>query len=71
MVNLIQCQSTASHPTQMRVDVRANSHGFGDKHLFYLLFVRPTSFHVAGGSIFSLSGVGMVPVILSGYPTLH
>ena len=43
---------------------------WGSKHLFYVLFVRPTSVHVSGGSTFSPDGVGLVPLMLPGYTTL-
>ena len=71
MVNLIQCQSTASHPIQMRVYGGSNFCAFGFKHLFYLLFVGPTYVHVSGGSTFSDSVVGLVPVLFTGSLTLH
>ena len=71
MVKLLQRQTTVSHTTHMQVDGGANCHGFWDKHLFYILFVRPTSIHDAGGSTFSSSGVGLLHVMLPGYPTLH
>ena len=48
-----------------------NCHTFWDNLLFYVLFVRPTSVHVAGGSTISAAGVGLVPVVLPGYPTIH
>ena len=49
----------------------ANCHAFGDKHLFYVLFVRPTFSHVDGGSTLSADGVGLVPIMLPGYLKLH
>ena len=52
MVKILLSQSTVSHPTQMLVDVGTNCHYFGDKHLFYLIFVRPTYAHVDGESTF-------------------
>ena len=55
----------------MQVDGGDNCHVFGDKHLFYILFVRPTSVHVDEGSTLSASDVGLVPVIYPGYPALH
>ena len=55
----------------MRVGGGANCHDFVDKHLFYGLFGRPTSIHVAGGSTFSVDIVGLVTVVLPGYLTLH
>ena len=71
MVKLLQCQSTISHTTHIWVYGEANYRDFGDKHLFYILFLRSTYFHVTGGSTFSAVGVGMVPVILPGSTTLH
>ena len=70
MVKLLHSQSTVSHTTQMQVDGGANCHDFWDKHLFYVLFYRTTSVHVSGRSIFSVSGVGLVLVMLPGSPTL-
>ena len=32
----------------MLVDGGANFHYFGDNHLFYVIFVRPTYYHVYG-----------------------
>ena len=55
----------------MQVDGGDNYHNFGDKHIFYLLFDRPTSVHVAGGSTFSTTVVGLIFVMSPGYPTLH
>ena len=55
----------------MRVDGGDNCHAFWDKHLFYILFFIPTSVHVAGGSTFSTTVVGLIFVMLPGYPTLH
>ena len=55
----------------MRVDGGANCHEFWDKRLFCVFFVRPTYFHVAGGSTLPASGVILVPVMLPGYPKLH
>ena len=55
----------------MWVDGGANCHGFGDKHLFCILFVRTTYVHISGGSTFSDAGVGLVPVVFPGYPALH
>ena len=55
----------------MRVDGGSNCHDFWYNHLFYLLFVRPTSVHVSGGSIFLAAGVGVVHVKLPGFHTLH
>ena len=51
----------------MRVDGGANWHNFGYKNQFYVLFVRPASVHVAGGSILSAAGVGLVPVVSPGF----
>ena len=44
---------------------------FGDKHLFYVLFVRPTSVHVSGNYTFSEDVIGLVPVMLPGSTTFH
>ena len=71
MVKLLQCQSTVSHPTHMWVDGGDNYHYFGDKHLFNILFVRPTYVHVTVISTFSDSGVVLVPVNFPGSHTLH
>ena len=71
MVNLLQHQPTVSHVTQMRVDGGANCRDFWDKHLLYVLFVRPTSVHVSDGSTFSAAGVGLVPLMLPGFLTFH
>ena len=71
MVNIIQSQSTLSHPTQMKVDGGAGFHGFGYKHPFYALFVRPTYIHVAVNSAFSASGMVLVTVMFPDSPTLH
>ena len=71
MFNILQFQSTVSHPTQMQVDGGANFHTFGGKHLFYILFVIPNYDHVAGGSTFLDYGVVLVPVKFPGYHTLH
>ena len=71
MVNILQPQSTVSHITQMQVDGGDNCHTFWDKKLFYVLFVRPTSDHVAGGSTFSSTGVGLVSVMLTVSLTIH
>ena len=68
MVNILQPQPTVSHPTQMQVDGGASCHDFWYKHLFIVLFVRPTSAHVAGGSTLSDAVMGIAPVML---PTLH
>ena len=66
MVNLLQYQSTVSHTTHMGVGGGANYRAFWYKHLFYVLFVRPNSVHVAGGSTLSADVVGLVPVMFSG-----
>ena len=71
MLKLLQYQSTVSHPTQMQVDGGDNYNYFGNKHLVYVLFVKPTSVYVTGGSIFSDSIAGLVPVMFPGPPTLH
>ena len=71
MLNLLQSQSTLSHPTHMRVDGGSSCHAFGDKHLFNVLFVRPTDVHFSGGSTFSAAGMGLVPFMFPGFPTLH
>ena len=71
MVKIFQYQSPLSHTTHMRVDRGANCHVFWDDLLFYVLFVRPTYVHVAGGSTFSADGVGLVPVTFPGSLTLH
>ena len=55
----------------MRVYGGDNYHAFWDKHLFYVLFVRPTSIYVYGGPTFSDDGVGLVPIILPGSPKLY
>ena len=55
----------------MWVDGGANFHYFWDKHLFYVLFVIPTSVHVSGGYNLSADCIVMVPVMLPGYMTLH
>ena len=52
MVKLLQWQSIISNPNQMTVDGGDNFHYFGYKHLFYILFVIPTSVHVSGRSTF-------------------
>ena len=49
----------------------SNFHGFGYKRLFYVLFVRLTSLHVAGVSSLSAYGVGFVLVSFPGSPTPH
>ena len=48
-----------------------NCRYFGDKDLFYVLFVRSTSIHVAGDCALSASGVGLVPIVFQGSPTLY
>ena len=63
--------STVSCNTQIRVNGDANCHSFGDKHLFYVLFVQTTSIKFSGGSAFLYSNVGLVPVKLPGTHTLH
>ena len=55
----------------MRIDGGSNCHDFWGKHLFYILFVRPISGQVDGSSTFSDTVVGMVPVMLTYYTTLH
>ena len=45
----------------MLADGGDNYHALRDKHLFYILFFRPISVHVSGGSTFSASVVGLVP----------
>ena len=55
----------------MRVYGGANCRDFYDEHLFNVLFVRPNSVHVSGGSTFSAAGVGLVPVMFPGSSTLH
>ena len=62
MVKLLQSQSTVSHPTHMQVYGGSNCQAFGDKHLFYALFVITTSVHVADGYTFSAASVGFLPV---------
>ena len=71
MVNLLQYQSTISHPTQMRVDGGDNFSAFGDNHLFCVLFVEPNCVNVAGGSTFSVAGMVMVTFMFPDSPTLQ
>ena len=71
MVNLLQSQSTVSHPSWMQVYVGANCHAFWDKNLCYALFVRTTSVHVECGSPFSVDGIVMLSIIFTGSLTLH
>ena len=71
MLNLHQYQSSISHNSQVQVDGRANSRSFWYNHLFYVLFVRPTSVHVAGVSTFSASDVCLVRFLFPGSLTLH
>ena len=56
MSNTLHPQSTVSHLNKIKVDGWANCHAFWYKHIFYVLFVRPNSIHVSGGS--TLSGRG-------------
>ena len=49
----------------------ANCQDCWDNQLFYILFVRPTSLHVSGGSKSSATGVGLIPVMFPGSLTLH
>ena len=55
----------------MRVDGGDNCHAFGDEHLLYILFVRPNSVHVYDSSTLLDDGVGLVPFMFPGSPTLH
>ena len=71
MIKLIQSQSTMLHSTYMKVEGGANCHDFCYKHLFYVLSIRPTSFHVSGGATLSDSGMGLVTVMFSGSTTIH
>ena len=70
MVNLLQYQSTVSNPTHMWVNGGSNCRSFWDKHLFYILFVRPNYVHVARGSTLLAAGMVLVPLILPGYPKI-
>ena len=71
MVKLLHYKSNVSHPTQKLVDGGSSCRDFWDKQVFYVLFVRPTYVHVTDGSTFSCAGVGLVTVMLPGYPKLH
>ena len=55
----------------MRVGGGSNCHEFGDKHIFYVLYVIPISVFDAGGSNFSDAGMGLVPIMFPGSTTLH
>ena len=71
MVNLLHPQSIVSHLNRMKVYGEANFHDFWNKRLFYVLFFRPTSVYVAGGSTLSASGMGFITVMFPGSTTLH
>ena len=71
MVKLIQCHSTVSFPTKIRVDGGSYCRAFCDKHLFYVLFFWPTYFQVSSSSTFLDAGVGLVPVNFLVTHTLH
>ena len=55
----------------MCVDRGAKCNDFGDKHLLYILFGRPTSVQVYGGSTLSDADVELVPIKIPGSHTLQ
>ena len=55
----------------MHVDRGDNFHDFGDKNIFYVLFVWPNHIKVYGDPNFLYYGVGVVLIKLTGYHKLH